>query len=394
MHQTLKARFSLAIVRLTVFAVLFYLLESIFILPLAQFWISRGYIIVDTGPLSIVDALRFLTESPFSQRPIPSSAVIFSDVGTVASAIVSFFIARSSFSNAIIDWVRFRNEVANGPTAPTGLTILVISVENRLSRLQARSNLIIAIVIVSLISAVFLIVFAGRLTSVDAAAVSNVQTIKDELTSLDRQIDDLNERSARDQAIKDDPQNHKSTRFTDPEVSIEQLNDERIFLTSRRTATAQLLDEAWHNEVAHTTTDKLKDTGFITATFFTRIGVLVVLIFLVQILISLYKYNTRMIAFYSSRLDCFRVWNGSDASDLEALIPLLTPAHVDFGPDPRHPVQYLLESWRGRAARETSGDKSSRRRDPKSAKGQRSDAVTAISTFPTGGDGAPARSAQ
>jgi len=64
----------------------------------------------------------------------------------------------------------------------------------------------------------------------------------------------------------------------------------------------------------------------------------------VQILISLYKYNTGMIAFYASRLDSLRISNGG-AAELQTLLPLLTPTNVDFGPDARHPIQYFLEAW-------------------------------------------------
>ena len=67
-----------------------------------------------------------------------------------------------------------------------------------------------------------------------------------------------------------------------------------------------------------------------------------------------------MSASYSSRLDALRVWHGS-IDELQTLILLLTPANVDFGPDPKHPVQYFLESWTRRKQKDVEKDRRPRR---------------------------------
>jgi hypothetical protein len=102
----------------------------------------------------------------------------------------------------------------------------------------------------------------------------------------------------------------------------------------------------------------LRDSSYITATFLTRIGILAILIFLVQILISLYKYNTRIVAFYVSRLDALRICKG-EPDKLTTLIDLLTPINVDFGRDPRHPIETLVDAWRQRGKKETDKSQSS-----------------------------------
>jgi hypothetical protein len=253
-----------------------------------------------------------------------------------------------------------------------------VDIQVRLKRLQTRANLIIGIVVSSLLAAVVLIIFAGKLTSIDAAAVSNAKTMRDEVTSLDRQIMDLDTKAARTssqqkaaiamqqaQAALQQTQTPppligvaRAANDADPEITIASLSEEKAFLLGRRTAAAKLLDDAWKNEITETTQDKLKDSNFMTATFFTRIGVLVILVFLVQILISLYKYNMRMIAFYSSRLDSLRICAG-DVGKLKEIIALLTPSTVDFGPDAKHPVQYIFDSFRRRT--QTGAQSQSRR---------------------------------
>lgn len=128
--------------------------------------------------------------------------------------------------------------------------------------------------------------------------------------------------------------------------SLSALTDQRKSFVERRDDAIHLLGKLRDSELTVTTRDKLKDSNYLTATFFTQIGVLTVLIFLVQILISLYKYNTRIIAFYASRLDCIRLWD-EKVDSLSSYIELITPA-VDFSRDPRHPIEIFLDAWRGR----------------------------------------------
>jgi hypothetical protein len=213
------------------------------------------------------------------------------------------------------------------------------------------------IVIVSLFVAVILIIFAGRLTSIDAAAISTVNLVKDEISSLDRSIGDINSRLAKLRNSASSPK--ISSQMSPTQVSPVQdsdenadvvsstLKDEKAALFKRRELAIVLWNSAMQTELQQTGQDKLKDTNFITATFLTRVGVLVILLFLVQLLISLYKYNTRMVAFYASRLDSFRVWDG-DVAKLKALLGVMIPTHVDFGHEPRHPVEYLVDAWRRR----------------------------------------------
>jgi hypothetical protein len=305
------------------------------------------------GNVNIIDVLGSIGQV----NPFKSVAVFIVYSVSVVSLYFSYRIATLK----LIDNFYLRAR-ALGTGSPANLTVetpgvgiprLIADIEHRVGRLQARSNLIIAIVIVSLVSAVFLIVFAGRLTSIDAAAVSSVQSIKEEMATLDRQISELGAQSARisqQQKTTRVPEQTPITRTpaeSDPEILAVGIRENKEFLMTRRKAIAELLDKAWNNELNETTKDKLKDTNFLTATIMTRVGVLVILVFLVQILISLYKYNTRMIAFYASRLDCLRVWGGN-VRELQTLLPLLTPAHVDFGPDAKHPVQYIVDAWRQR----------------------------------------------
>src|SRR5579864_1853071 len=180
-----------------------------------------------------------------------------------------------------------------------GIKSLIEDIEIRIRRLQARSNLILGIVIAALMCGVVLVIFAGRLTSIDAAAISNITAIKDEITSLDRAISEVDTRVIKltrpsNPLSAPNSPTTSSASTEDGDMGIAALNEERRALINRRDSISQTLGKFWETEVNSTTHDKLTDTNYITATFLTRVGILAILIFLVQILISLYKYNTRI----------------------------------------------------------------------------------------------------
>lgn len=77
-----------------------------------------------------------------------------------------------------------------------------------------------------------------------------------------------------------------------------------------------------------------------------KVSVAGLLIFLVQILIQLYRYNSSLIVFYNSRRYAIIMSEG-DLSDTEKWEAVFAPANVDFGRDLRHPFQYVANLLHG-----------------------------------------------
>lgn len=73
---------------------------------------------------------------------------------------------------------------------------------------------------------------------------------------------------------------------------------------------------------------------------FTRLSVLLIVVFLVQILVSLYRYSLRLAAFYDSASDALRMGGDSHAK-VKAWSNTLTPKNIDFGKPPVSPSQHL-----------------------------------------------------
>ena len=79
----------------------------------------------------------------------------------------------------------------------------------------------------------------------------------------------------------------------------------------------------------------------------TRIGALLLILFLVQIFIGLYRYNTKLSTFFAARARALRlIVNAKDVGQVEAVSKLMTPDEIDFSkpaPTPIDQVAKLLE---------------------------------------------------
>ena len=104
---------------------------------------------------------------------------------------------------------------------------------------------------------------------------------------------------------------------------------------------AELLNSAWKKELG---TDKgNSDWKYITATAITRVGVVLIIIYLVQILMNFYRYNTRLVTYYNSRRDLLTLWDGKQRN-MTSLEAALSPARIDFGKEPKHPFEDLIKA--------------------------------------------------
>lgn len=74
----------------------------------------------------------------------------------------------------------------------------------------------------------------------------------------------------------------------------------------------------------------------------TRIGSVFMLLFLVQILVSLYRYSTRLAAFYDGRADALQLCKNFDDLNLESLVALTSPDNLDFKAQ-RPPTDQAIE---------------------------------------------------
>lgn len=79
----------------------------------------------------------------------------------------------------------------------------------------------------------------------------------------------------------------------------------------------------------------------------TRFGLLAIAGFFVGILVSLYRYNVRLAAFYLARADLFRMFpdRAITVSEATAILSSLTPS-LEFGKSPQLPLEQIVDLFK------------------------------------------------
>ena len=86
-----------------------------------------------------------------------------------------------------------------------------------------------------------------------------------------------------------------------------------------------------------------------------RIGAVVIVLFLVQIMVSLSRYNTRLAGYYDARADAILLQGETDTNiagvKFEDLVSAMSPDDVDFGRAPRTLLEQAMNFARDTARR-------------------------------------------
>lgn len=91
--------------------------------------------------------------------------------------------------------------------------------------------------------------------------------------------------------------------------------------------------------------------AFTISTLTTRVGAILILIFFVQILFALYRYNMRLAAHYDGQADAFELASDRPDLDLAMLADMLSVRHIDFGKTPRTPSDQVIQLVKGGLSR-------------------------------------------
>jgi hypothetical protein len=233
----------------------------------------------------------------------------------------------------------------------------------RALQLERRSAVILTGIVFMLICAALFIVFAGQITSLDVSgtklvslAQSDVRAAEDELQAVNSAIGDRARKlaAAKEQAAK----SQTDTKSLPTDSTFDDTNDDflktkleakKLALTA---ANANLINVRARQYQDDRTKDQTSGEILLIQTSVTRFGVVLIMVFLVQILVNLYRYNMRLSAFYFGRADALILLNkGEDELNLATLVELISPDKFDFGKSPRTPAQEagsLIQAWTGR----------------------------------------------
>jgi hypothetical protein len=207
---------------------------------------------------------------------------------------------------------------------PEGRTVRELRRRARSLRFNAQISLIL--IVAALACGLALFVYAPNIASYDR------------LSQMRFEIELQNERS---QAFeRERAQQGKSSQL---------LPDALAALQSRVNALEH--DEAQMKTENDPSVKSAQDHQFtqqMVTTSIARFGSIIILLFLVQILVTLYRYNVRAAAFYDGRADALQLPRTSDLT-LAGMIEILTPTALDFGKMPSTPLNEVLGAIKGLA---------------------------------------------
>lgn len=256
----------------------------------------------------------------------------------------------------------------------------IFRLRQRAIALRRQSTAILVMIAFSIASGIGVIIFAGYLTSIDSSGTA-VQKAEAIVESLERSIERANSRlrTAKQnlEALSDSSASQSTTKADESsrpprpqptrqsrEQEVRALEESLALLKLRMKRAEKYLDQAYRSyfkvvssaapkkaprsndpSKAEPTQEADEDEIYglssqqqlLIASAITRFGVVAILLFFVGMLIGLYRYMSRLSAFYSARADALMLC----APSFERLISwmdLLAPKAIDFGRNPATPM--------------------------------------------------------
>jgi hypothetical protein len=225
------------------------------------------------------------------------------------------------------------------PGIPPVQATVVGNLHVRARKLNRMNGLLLLLIVAVLMAAAFIIVYAGQIAGKDTESLDSVQTLRkmvDEQESAMRSLEDkefelssgmigakskLNSAAA---APKELAEAAALFQTAEAELEIVQARMKRAVLDSDRLRS--LLDKTQEAAFTHAP-DGAGSVGavkLLVAAGVTRFGILLLVIYLVQILVGLYRYNAKVSAHYVSEADALLLLDKSPkviADLLNAMAP-------------------------------------------------------------------------
>jgi hypothetical protein len=215
-----------------------------------------------------------------------------------------------------------------------------------------------------------IVIAAGYFVDNDAPKIASVDTIRKDLSeaqSVAQSLEDALVRNVRNIRVT------MNETMMDPEERRKALSDidnfpEVRFLEQRKTAADNFIEslqkryDSALGKLLEADSQRVDNTNRAVSLLLFRISVLAVSIFTVVLLIRAYRANTITANVFRGRMIALLAYD-QDVEGLSLRAAALSAEHVDFGKEPKHPIDYMLSSVRelGKLLRPSSA-KSSRAR--------------------------------
>lgn len=272
-------------------------------------------------PVAISASIAILSQDEFGFF-LNGASTATSTIGSIFLAIYFFNILKGSYSPESLD-----------DTPPSGIQLTISALRARAARLKYQSFGFLTIIMALLITAGFSIVYAGYLTEFDKYSADALRTAIDERDKIDSRIDSVRKQLSELQ-VNSNSSSYLSeinlqNRLSRLQEDYDYINDEISSLKSER------------NGENNTNGNAFSDKSFLS-TASIRFGVTIIILFFVQVLVNLYKYNIRLSAYYEAKADALLISNG-DLELFEKLSNNMSPNELHFGKAESTPIDKLID---------------------------------------------------
>lgn len=190
-----------------------------------------------------------------------------------------------------------------------------------------------------------------ELADLNREGVARLEELQDVIQTVSKRIPQTFD-AIESALIENEPAINAGTRALErAEITLVSLNEtfQKILTISKNAEDhiRTILD----SQSSDTPSDGSRNYEIIISSLATKIGSMFILMFLVQILVSLYRYNIRLSYYYDARADTLELTGISDATQLEKFIEILSPEKLDFGKQQKSPTDYgfeLAKDWIGK----------------------------------------------
>lgn len=215
---------------------------------------------------------------------------------------------------------------------------LVVSLRRRALGLRVASWFILGLTFSSISAGLYIFTSAGDIArseifsnQINELKSLREKSINDQVHSLGEVMKELNEQNKRDD------QKNKQLAIKELQKITHSVEDIIRIADSDSKDIKELIQRI---EQTSGSNERLL---YFLSTMSTRIGSILLLIFLVQILLSVYRYSVRLVSYYEARADALLLYGGSDAGQLQMFVATLSAEKVEFGKSLSSPTEQAVE---------------------------------------------------
>lgn len=233
--------------------------------------------------------------------------------------------------------------------ATNNISSFITTLRTRATALQKNARVTIALIVFVLLAGIGGFLYAGPLGAREATQ-ARTTLFQQEIDAINRSIE-TTEKDVRSFQIKIDQEEHEQSGDPNRESRLNSLRHRLSEAQAREVSLRDSLEKLNQQQFALADESKLTlnnpNTYQIAAAIATRVGFIVLLLFLVRILVPLYRYNVRLASFYDARADALELIYlhnlGANNKLFEKLTLTCSPSHIDFSDGPASPTQEALD---------------------------------------------------